>query len=224
MNKSKKEKTISEKLDLTNKNSQGQDLQKSNDEPSWYHYFIVLFFIFIFFVGINYFLNGYSDSSVAVTGVNLTNSSSKLQEYSYSYEEAGKIYNFKFNSPVSVLKSYNVTNQLYKYDLLNSKSITFIFGEYKGLDNKYVSISSVKFMRFLKSYFNVGFTSDNFKMNSNYSCLNSTLNNKMVFFNPYSNSTGVYYNNMSGCILINAKTPLGLVEVTDKLMYMLVNS
>ncbi len=207
---------------IEDKKTKDLDESKKNidDEPSWYHYVIVLIFFVLLFYGI-YILLGLDSTK----GVKMNNNiSNTLETYDYTYEEDGKKYNFKFNSPVNELREYDVPIELNKYDLLNSDNIIFVFLDYNTSDNKYISISSVKLMRLIKYYFKFDFSKEDFKMISNYSCMNSTLDNKVIIFDPYKNSTGVYYNQSNGCININSNNASNLVKLTDKLMLDLINS
>jgi len=192
--------------------------KSDSKEPSWYHYLIVIIIFGLIFMGIYYITNP-SNSSPIIVNNNVT----KMQTYKYVHEENGKTYNFEFHSPVVELNSYKVPVGVTKYDLLNSKSITFSFLNYSTSDNKFISISSVKMMRLLKYYFNFNFNKNNFQMSSNFSCLNSTLENKVLTFNPYRNSTGVFYNKTNGCINIYSNSSRGVLKVTDKFLLDLVN-
>jgi len=192
---------------------------KKDEEPSWYHYLIViLVFVLIFFAisNFNFFYN-------KVVPVQINQNITKLPVYKYTHEENGKKYNFEFNSPVDELKNYNVPIEVSKYTMLNSKEITFSFQNYSKLDNKDISISSVKLMRLLKYYFHFSFNKGNFQMSSNFSCLNSTLDNKVLTFNPYQNKSGVFYNQTNGCIKVYSNSSRGVLKVTDKFLFDLVN-
>lgn len=198
-----------------------EDISKDNDEPSWYHYVIVTLFLFVILFGV-YFIFDYYDSSNS-NNLNNSNVSNMQQIYNYKFVENNITFTLQFNSMISEIENSNLTVEISKYEILNSENLLFSFMEYNGTDNKYVSISSVKLMKLFKYLFNYDFETTDFVEFSKINCSNSTILEKVVVFNPYSNREGVFYNSSNGCVEIESMTPSGLVFVNDVFMYRVVN-
>jgi len=236
------------------KNNSINEKPKRNkeDEPSWYHYLIVIAVIFIIFYGISYFTNfsftsntnnienlstNYSEvynndtSNQPYVLINETTNETTVilplnlsKNYLYKKKIGNEIFNLNFNSPVDEVENYETTIEVSKIELLNSNSLTLSFLDYNGIDNMYVSTASVKLMKLLRYLYKLKFTTENFRKYEDINCANSTLENKVIVFDPYQKElSGVFYNTSNGCIRILSTTPSQMVSITDKLLYELVN-
>lgn len=200
--------------------SEKKSEESINDEPSWYHYLIV-FLVILGVFGVFYY-------GVEIYGKTFDSNSSDKDDlrksYIHEYVVDGKTYNLEFQHTFDEIEKFNYSIEVNKYDLLNSKNITLSFGEYNGTDNKPVAIVSVKIMRFLKYVYGVEFGENNFNTLDGVSCKNSTLEEKVMTFNPYANESGVYYNTTTGCVEIKATSPDKFVGVGDTFLYTLINA
>ncbi len=215
-NKKRGDKIKKEKI---SKKEKSKEVKKENsEEPSWYHYLIVSVVFLLLFVGLYYLIIYFHEPRAIILNQNIT----KIPVYNYTKIVDGKKYNFEFQTPIYDLKKSNMTDQVSKFTILNSKRIIFSFLNYSKSDNRFISTSSVKMMRMLKYYFNFNFNQDDFQMASNYSCANSTLDDKVLTFNPYMNKTGIFYNKTNGCIQIFSNSSRGVLRATDKFLWDLI--
>lgn len=211
----------------------------NNSEPSWYHYVIVLLVFVLIFIGIYHFfivnndsnnsnLNSGEISNHVVVNENGTilNTSSNINEifsnvYKFETElSTGTKINLDLNSPVSELKDWNITLGLNKFDLLNSKNISFSFMSYDNSDDNFlISKSAIKFMRFLRYVYGIKFSPNNFASDDIINCSTSSIEDKVFVFDPYLNESGIFYNETSGCVIVGSDSAVGILKVLDKYMY-----
>ena len=213
MPKKKEKSTKKEKVENTDIK------EETSEEPSWYHYLIVIGVIvgifFVFYIGFEVYENLNSNNS----NPNFSGNSTYSQTFKYPYKVGNITYNLNFYYTTDQLDSFNYTIEPNKLDILNSRNFTFVFKEYNGTDNGRVGLASTKLMRFLRIVYKFDFNPENFVNYGNYSCLNSTRSNKIIVFDPYKESTGVFFNRTSGCINIDGVDADQLVATTDKFMY-----
>jgi len=195
----------------------------NDDEPSWYHYLIVLLVLSGFIYGIYFIINYNLSNSDDIFNNNNLRIINDSKIYPYKHIINNVTYNLQYNYPINILNSSNISLEINKYNLLNSRKIIFSFYDYNGTDNKQVTIASVKLMKLLKYLFKFNFDEVDFQKINKFNCSNSNNDTKIIIFNPYSNQTGVFYNN-NGCIEINSKTPKELVYVNDVFMFNLITS
>jgi hypothetical protein len=191
----------------------------NDDEPEWYHYIIALILLSVIVVGFFYGLS-YFDSTKVVK-----NQSYYVDNpYSINYSLLNYSFRVEYNSPFENITHPKFPIEIIPNDIWKSNKITFQFMHYNGTDNKYVMKVSVKLMQLFRHLYGIPFdvNSSFVELNSTY-CVNSTPENKVILFNPYSNKTGVFYNKTDGCILIESKKPLNFVLVGDSLIYRLLN-
>jgi len=208
-----------------------------DDEPSWYHYVIVLLVFILVFFGVYYLfianpdsiaLNETSSGNVTIldengTAINVSLNELDVFSNSYSFEstlEDGSNINLGLNFPISELNSFEIPLELSKFDLLNSDSISFSYMTYEDpIDNFIVTKSSIKFMRFLMHVYDVKFLKDSFSNTKIMNCSTSSVENKVFIFNPYLETSGIFYNETSGCIIVGSDSANGILKVLDKYMY-----
>lgn len=196
------------------------DISK-NEEPSWYHYVIVIL-VLVSIIFLIYYASSYFNSNNKQ--LNITNINNVTQTYNYKEVVGNITYNIQFHSPIVDIENSNLSIQVSKYEILNSHNILFSFMQYNITENKYISISSVKLMKFFKYFYKYDFAPEDFVMFNETNCSSSNLANKVVIFNPYSNKEGVFYDKKSGCVNIESFTPERIVFVNDVFMFRLINN
>lgn len=190
-----------------------------NDEPSWYHYIIVLgifvgIFLFAYF-GYNFY-HSIQDNTEVDTGFN------SARTYLYEHKVRNITYNLRFHYPVEEFDKVEYTYELSKLDLLNTREFIFSLDEYNGTDNGMVTVGTTFFISFLKTVYRFTFEEENFKKFENFTCENSTKSEKVVTYDPYSNETGIFYNKDNGCIQIKATNSEEAIFLTEKFVYEVV--
>jgi len=207
---------IKEDLEVAKSDEKIQSTDE-DDEPSWYHYLIViLIFVGIFFVfyGI-YYIYEISTNSNSSIGDNVL--------YMYPYKVGNITYNIYFEKPLQDIKNDNYIVEPSKYDMLNTVSYTLVFMDYNGTDNGEIAKASTKLVSFLKTVYTFSFYNESFIKYPELTCDNSTLTDKIIIFNPYSEKTGIYYNTSNGCIeFLSENNASVMVNLLDKMMYNLV--
>ena len=129
----------------------------------------------------------------------------------------------EFHNTFDYIEKHDIINEVSRENIWESHNLTFAFYEYNGTDNQYISITSVKLMKFFKYEYNMQFNVTNsFQMINESNCSTSTIKSKVVVFYPYSDRNGIFYDHNNGCIEILSKTPKEMVLVGDTLMYNLV--
>lgn len=187
-----------------------------DDEPSWYHYVIILIVFFGVILGA-YFGYEYYDMKKKE---NLDNYEPLKETFAYDYKVGNITYNIEFHNTFDYIERHNVPVELKREDVWSSYNMTFVFYEYNGTDNRYVSTTSVKMMKLFKYVFNMQFNETNsFKLASEINCSSSTVKAKVVEFYPYSDRNGVFYNKTNGCVQVLSRTPKEMVLVGDTLLY-----
>lgn len=208
MQSAKKEKEVVEDVEVLT--------EINDDEPSWYHYllvFVIMGLIFLGIYGIYYFVEGKNFSEPI-------NNQSVLIKYPY---KVGNItYNLYFENSFEELENMDVEFNLNKLDLLNTQTFTMSFLEYNGTDNGQVSKGSTKLVSFLRLVYNFKFDEGSFVMHNVTNCTSSSLENKVIVFNPYSDKEGVFYNSTNGCIEFLTYNATHTVDLVDKFMYEII--
>ncbi len=190
--------------------------EKADDsgEPSWYHYVIVLLTFAGLFALAYYSYQFFEDETTI-------NESIKVVFYTYPYKQGETTYNIKFRTAPDELDSLNYTIEPNKMDILNTDEFTFVFLDYIGTDNGEVSKGSTMLLSTLRQIFDFNFEQDNFKMINETDCTQSTLSHKIILFNPYSNTTGVYMDE-NGCLEFLTDDPKIMPTLVDKFVYNLI--
>lgn len=214
--KNLKEKSLSEEKDLSNEKKVSKK-KVEDDEPSWYHYVIVLLVIFGVF-GVLYFVFEVYDSNSKVSGKDDLDDFAKT--YNYPYKVGNVTYNIKFDYPVDEIVQGEVLIEPTKLDLLNTVRMHMVFYEYNGTDNGKVTVAATKFYSFFSNVYHMGF-GENMMINES-SCENSSLKDKVVVFDIYSDRTGVFYDENNGCVRVESEKVEDFVLVLDSLLYSLV--
>jgi len=185
------------------------------EEPSWYHYLIVLL-IFALIIGSIYFPFGFLDKPNEPTGT--------AKKFPYEYKVKNITYNIEFNNPIDQIESSNIYIQPNKLDVLNTIEFIFSLDKYNGTDNGYVAISATKIANLFKVVYKFSYDANkNFKQFNSFNCQNATTKNKVITFNPYSNENAVYFTNNS-CIEVNAKSAKDMLLVSDAFIYSMIKN
>ncbi len=190
-----------------------QKLKKDpkDDEPEWYHYVIVLA-AFVGFFAIIYFAVDYYDNRNNPEPVNQT------LTYLYTYTQGNVTYNIQFHSPVEEISNLNYMIEPTKYDMLNTVTFRVSFMEYNGSDNGEVSVGATKLIAFLKRVYFVNFPVERFVLYNETNCSASSLSNKVIIFNPYTQENEVLMDS-NGCIEVNSAGAENFISVVDKFLY-----
>lgn len=219
--KKKKSKSI-DVLDKEEIESQAKLIPKkeSDEEPSWYHYVIVLLVLFgiigLLYGGFEIYDKYYSAPNQEIGNMSTT--------YNYPYKVGNITYNIQMNYPIETIKNFTYPLEVSKYDILNSIELIMTFKEYNGTDNGKVTIAGSKLTTFFKRVYHFSFEPEvNFKTFNETTCLNSTKQNKVIIYDIYSNKSGVFYDKDSGCIEIQAQNAEEIIKITDYFMYNLIN-
>ena len=191
---------------------------KSEEEditPNWYHYVIVLLVFFggfyLIYLGFEYFSD--DEPSVII----------HTKTYKYPYIVGGITYNIYFHSPVDEIEKYNVPIEVDNYDIIGVSDLKFSFKVYNGTDNGEVTRASTKLFSFFKQVYGIEFDpEEDFVKYLNYTCDNSTFENRVLVFDPYTERTGVFENQENGCILLDATVPTDMIRVTDRWIFELI--
>ena len=193
-----------------------------DDEPSWYHYVIVLIVFGLVIYGGYYGFN-YIDSTYAKP-INIVpeddfglNGSLVLTKYPY---KVGNVtYNIYFHDEVDNIALYDFVVEPSKIDILNTAEFILSFDVYNGTDNGEVTKASTKFVSFVKMVYRFEFDLESFVMHNESSCSTSSLKYKVVEFDPNSNETGVFFDEKTGCVKFLAENPKDMVKLSDKFIY-----
>lgn len=208
----KKEKAVAEKV--------AAPIEKS-DEPSWYHYVIILLvfsgIILAFVLGFSYFED---KDNVSPNG--------KVEPkrptfYNYDYQLGQTTYHLKFRTDPEVLKDLDYVIEPTKMDLLNTKDFIFAFNEYNGTDNGEVSKGSSMLISTLKLVYKFKIPVENIVLFNETNCSSSNEDYKMIVFDAYSNVTGVFMDEDTYCIHIETQDPKDMSKLVDKFIYDIVN-
>ena len=184
------------------------------DEPSWYHYLIVLGAFFTVFAVI-YFAFEIFDTQDA-------NPQVLTQTYPYEHKVGNVTYSINFHYPLEELLVTSYPIEVNEQDFFNSITMRIGFLEYNGTDNGRVTIASSKMVSLLKGVYHFQFPVERFvRFNETMSCLNSTSSDKILVYNPYSNRNGVFIDENS-CITVEATNADELVKVNDKFIFNLI--
>lgn len=205
----KKEKTSTSKLSDKEK----KQITDQEEEAKWYHYVIILgAFFLLFFIVFQVF--EYYDSKSE-----LNDSKIKEDAYKYIHKVGDVTYNIYFDIPVSEIEKLDYPIEINPAQIHNTVNFTFVFDEYQEEDNAQVGSGAIKLQRFLRMVYHFSFTEKNVKTSTELTCENSTRANKLVFFDPYSEESGVFYDRSTGCIQINAQDARESRIVVDNLIY-----
>lgn len=184
------------------------------ESPSWYHYAIILGVLVLLVLVGTFVSEWYYQNSE----VDLNKTVDMNETYVYKFKKGNVTYNVQLGTSQTELEKFNFSIQPNKYDVLNTLNFRFSFDEYNGSDNGQVSMAAIKLRRFLSTVYNFKFDANSsFQSTENITCANSTLNNKVVTFNPRSSESGVFLNS-NGCLNINSTSPNLLPFVIDSFM------
>lgn len=193
-----------------------------DDEPSWYHYLIVLL-IMAAIIFIPWGIYTLYENSID-TDLNISNNNSNLVLTKFPYKKGNITYNLYFHNSILEIEGMNFPVQVNKLDLLNTQNFIMAFDIYNGTDNGEVTRGSTKMTSFLSTVYRFKFGENSFVRINQTNCENSTLNMKVITYNPYSNREGIFYNQSNGCIQFETNEPTHIVDLVDNLIYGVVTS
>jgi len=199
----------SSNLDSTNLDSTKLD-EVVDDSPSWYHYVIIIAGMVLFFYGIAFMYNTFGPSD------DISQFKSKL--YNYEYELNNKTFNVKFNFPLDILEKTEFIVEPSKFEVLNTNSYQRSFYTYTGEDNGQVTKTAGLVRNFIKYVYDVDFAV-NSTLVKDFSCKNSTLDNKVMIFDINSSREGVFYDGSNGCLSFETKSAENFLLLGNKFVY-----
>ena len=185
------------------------------DEPSWYHYAIILACVVLFFVGLYYVFADKGECKKVVHGEMDT-------RYKCPVQIHGRSGSVEFLAPIEEVRKYNYISEVSKLDVLNSKQVILSFDEYNGTDNGQVALVSTRVTGVLKA---LGFPfspEKSFATTDTVTCHNSSLTSKVVLFKPYETENGIFFNVSNGCISIKGTSVEEFQKVGDQFLQDLV--
>lgn len=192
--------------------------KKDSDEPSWYHYLIVLVVIGLIVFGIVGLSNLNKSGKNEITQVD-NSTGEKVIFHKYKYEYNGKTINIAFRNTEEVLYDFQLNSEVDLKDILNSQHLNMMFYEYNGTDNGYVGIGSGFLTSFLTVVHNMHFDKIETVDKENFTCNNSTPENKYLLFDPYSDREGIFYDLETGCVKFETYDAKRMILLTEKLVY-----
>jgi hypothetical protein len=213
--KIKKEELIVDKKEIESEVEKDSRNPQIDEEPKWYHYTIVLIVFFSVFA-FGFFLLDYLEDKDYEKNKGLV-------LYDYYFTEGDRKGKVQFYTPINQIEELNFSIEVSKFELLNSEEIYFTFGEYNGSDNGEVTRASGRVLPFLqKVYLFPINVSKHIVFETSYTCLNSTLDKKIVRFDPYSDINAVLYNESNGCVEFLTNDPKNMAQLSDKFLFTLI--
>jgi len=205
----KSEKIKSEKVEKVEAESV-DDLK--DDEPSWYHYVIILAVIALVFFGIMFLIEmGKPEMKI--------NGEKEGLFYKYEYNFSNRMYNVYFRTDEMTLIETQIPIELSLDEMLNSRNISMLFVNYNGTDNGKVGIGASFLTSFLTGVHNMNFARIESVNESEFNCNNSTIDSKIILFKPYSKREGIFYNLENGCIEFETYQANRTLLLTEKFVY-----
>ncbi len=190
-----------------------------NDEPSWYHYLIVI----MIFIGI---LFGLSQLITYLDSDAINSSSSVIvkneSKFYYDFEVRGKNVSVEFSNSKEYLNNLSIPIEISKIDLMNSKEIYFSFSNYSEEDNYDMTVNQYKLGLFMRSLLQLRVDGSHRVSTNIVNCSNSTEAIKVIEFLPYQNISGVFFDGI-GCIQIKSKSVSSFIDVEDKMLLSFLN-
>ena len=184
---------------------------EDDGEPSFFHYLTILTIIFLIFFGLYYFFK----SDTICEKIVLKDS----VKYKCPLKIQNRSGSLEFFSTIEDVRKYNFEVPK-KKEVLNTKEFILSFNNYNGSDNGQVSLVSTRIVGILK-VFGFKFFEDSFQKFQNISCKNSSIDKKVIWFNPYSNESKVSLKS-NGCIVLEAENIEDFIKVGDKFLLSLV--
>ena len=187
--------------------------KKTEEEPKWYHYVIVLSIIAaivgVFYLSYQIFFDKkchFSGSLIDYYKLEYKNEQGESKYYC-SWHTKSTLENFKLHYEINLPDLLNAENLIYTRNLEDENS--------KG-DLKHSQLNTQT-----QITFNYGIKTLTDEKYQSYTCKNSTKKNKVVHFKK-SNKTGVYYNKQNGCISFEAKNISQMPLIVEKIIYELI--
>ncbi len=192
----------------------------SDGEPTLFHYSVVLIIMSLVF-GLFYFGFEYYDDKTNDGAINNPNLNIKL--YKYPFNVNGIEYSIQFYNPVSDLEKSTLQIGISKEELLSTQDFKFIFSKDPSSNGEVVKVSG-RLFPFLKNIYKFPLNSQEDIISSdNLSCMDSTIDTKLIFFNSNSTTNEVIYDNLTGCITFKTTKPELMGTLGDKFFLEMIN-
>lgn len=184
-----------------------------DDEPSWYHYVIILLILFGILAGIYYSFEFFNQR----TGPNVGDGSDQLL---YKHKVGNITYNIYFTVPISELEKLSYPLELSELDLFGTISVRYAFQEYNETDNGFISVSAIKLRRFLDNVYRLDGPAENetFVQFNETNCSDSDENHRVITFDPYQDRDGVFVDE-NGCVIFATDEPEEMRVLVDYFIY-----
>jgi len=212
-----------EEVDSNSEESSKKETEKSNDEPSWYHYLVVLGVVLIVIVGVPmalYNLTDFGDERDIDGG---DENEIDRDTFIYEYERGGATYNIEFDSRIEEFTELDAEIEIDRYDILNTINVKFGIDTYEDQDERYVATVSTKLMTFLSKVYYFNFEEGDIQPYNNLNCTHSTPEERVFVFDPYSDRTGVFEKE-NGCVSLEAQNPQDFRKLGDLFIYSLTDA
>lgn len=193
----------------------------SDDEPTLFHYSVVLFVMFLifglFYIGFEYYDNKTNDGAINNPNLNI-----KL--YKYPFKVNNVDYSIQFYNPVSDLEKSTLNIGISKDELLSTDDFKFIFSSDLSSNGEVIKVSG-RLFPFLKNVYRFPLnTQTDIITSDNLTCENSTIGTKLIFFNSNSSINEVTYDNSNGCITFKTTKPELMGTLGDKFFLEIINN
>lgn len=197
-----------------------KEAYENSPEPTLFHYIVVLLVFGLIFGGIYYAFELYdkSNDDGAINNPNL-----KIKLYKYPFIVNGVDYSIQFYNPVSELEKSDINIGISKEQLLNTQEFYFVFST--NLTNGgHIAKTSGRLFPFLKHIYQFPLDTEKHIITSdNLTCEDSTLDSKLIFFNPNHTSNEVTFNTTNGCIEFKTTDATHMGTLGDKFFLEIIN-
>ncbi len=209
------EKEIEKELKIEKKSKKKPELE---EEAEWYHYLIILGFLFLLLV---FFYFGAELVKDKFFSDEIENNLSKT--YPYTFMVGSTPYTIHFNLPIEEIEKLNYEIQINNFDILNTKSFKFAFEENEFEGSGYITVAAGKLLSFIKARYFFSFDDTSFNLLNQINCSNSNLADRVIVFLPNSDINGVFVEE-NFCVEFKSETPEKMLLVVDKLIFELMKN
>lgn len=198
--------------DPSSLDSKKKVIEEKTENPSWYHYLVILGGFALIFVVISMIINVYNSSQeIEIVDVLETD-----ETYSYTHKVGNVSYTILLVEPLENLRKLNYVVEPNLLDILNTLSFKFSFGEYNGTDNGQVSLAATKLRKYLSLVHFITFEQEDFLSNITPSCDGSTKTNRIVTFEINSSiSVSGVFEEENGCIRVISSNAIEFPYIMD---------
>lgn len=222
--KNKKEKILATQVEVESEVKEDKKKNKKSledaPEPTLFHYVVVLLVMGLIFGGIYWGFEFYENMT---DDGSIDNPNIKIKLYKYPFFVNGDEYSIQLYNPIDKLEKIDFPIEVTKEDLLSSSEFYFVFDESNEFGGEVVRVSG-RLFPFLRSVYRFNLdTQKNIVSSKDFSCDNSTLEDKVILFKPSAEKTGVFYDSSNGCIEFSTTNATQMGALGDKFFYTIIN-